>query len=422
MRSLLRFILLFAVLLSTSVLAQEFGWKRLSTAEKPEPQFYGTDFLNIHTGCVVGDSGAIRLTDDGGATWTSVQSGTYSRLTRVRYVTASHLYVTGADGTLLRSLNSGQTWTAIDLKTKMTLNDVYFHSPDTGMVAGQAGFLKVTFDGGVTWSDRDAKFGPNNIYSITFPSRRVGYMCGNQGNISKTTNGGNSWTDLNTGKTTILQAISFGNEKTGIAVGDVGMMLLTTNGGTRWTQVYATIPVTNALNDVQYVDSSLAYMVGWFGVVLKSTDGGRNWEPQEWEGTDVLESIRMLDSKNGFITGYAPVVWTGSVLKTSNGGGIVSADGPSTAPAALDLRSLYPQPISGGAASATVAFSLDRQEQLSILIHDAIGREVLRVADGFYSAGEHTAAMSLCGLTPGTYFARLSTAQTSVVRPFVILP
>ena len=61
-------------------------------------------------GWIVGDSGIILNTDDGGVTWTDQNSGTANRLTDVCFVDPEKGWIVGSNGTLLRTLNSGDTW------------------------------------------------------------------------------------------------------------------------------------------------------------------------------------------------------------------------------------------------------------------------------------------------------------------------
>jgi hypothetical protein len=74
------------------------------------------------------------------------------------------------------------------------------------------------------------------------------------------------------------------------------------------------------------------------------------------------------------------------------------------------------------ASAATVRFSLDRAQAVRLTLHDVLGREVLRVADGTLAAGAHEAALGLDALPAGVYVLRLqgdgaaATQRLSVVR------
>lgn len=61
------------------------------------------DFINMGTGIVVGENGAIIRTTDGGITWTGGESsGTGDHLNDVKYLDTNHIWAVGDQGTILR--------------------------------------------------------------------------------------------------------------------------------------------------------------------------------------------------------------------------------------------------------------------------------------------------------------------------------
>src|SRR5947207_1642864 len=66
-------------------------------------------FTDANTGTVVGDSGTILRTTDGGATWKSQSSGTTNYLTGVSFTDANTGTVVGGNGTILRTTDGGAT-------------------------------------------------------------------------------------------------------------------------------------------------------------------------------------------------------------------------------------------------------------------------------------------------------------------------
>jgi hypothetical protein len=73
-------------------------------------------------------------------------------------------------------------------------------------------------------------------------------------------------------------------------------------------------------------------------------------------------------------------------------------------PAALDLA-VFPNPAT---SDATLRFSLPAPQSVTITVHDLLGREVLRAADGVrYGQGAHVLPMKLGGLARGVYRVRM---------------
>src|SRR5262245_23019840 len=70
----------------------------------------GVYLVDANVGIVVGDSGTILRTEDGGATWVSQTSGTSSTLRGVSFVNATTGTIVGDTGVILRTTNAGATW------------------------------------------------------------------------------------------------------------------------------------------------------------------------------------------------------------------------------------------------------------------------------------------------------------------------
>ncbi len=89
----------------------------------------------------------------------------------------------------------------------------------------------------------------------------------------------------------------------------------------------------------------------------------------------------------------------------------------SAVPSALKLHAVHPNPASVARhGAATVGFDLAQAQSLTLTLHDALGRETARLADGRYDAGSYRASISTSGLPAGVYFVRLATpagVQTS---------
>lgn len=84
---------------------------------------------------------------------------------------------------------------------------------------------------------------------------------------------------------------------------------------------------------------------------------------------------------------------------------IVGAEPPASAQG-LALA-VVPNPTRG---PFTVAFSLPEASLVTVTVFDVLGREVARVADGPFAAGDHTVAANLHSLAPGFYVVRLAAA------------
>lgn len=200
------------------------------------------------------------------------------------------------------------------------ISDISFVDENTGTAVGwdNEGYALIlrTTDGGKTWTEQICPVGgPSMLSVVCFTSADIGTAAGYGGTILRTTNGGRDWTSMLSGVNYNFSAISFAGADTGIVIGHDGgtgtLILRTVNGGKDWSQyLYG-----NAyLSSVKLVDSKTGYIVGEAGTVLKTTDGGQSWINQARGTTKHLVDASFPDVNNGYVVGE------GTILKTTDGG------------------------------------------------------------------------------------------------------
>jgi len=99
--------------------------------------------------------------------------------------------------------------------------------------------------------------------------------------------------------------------------------------------------------------------------------------------------------------------------------GILGTDALTAQGFTLGQTAPNPAPLARG--SATVEFGMERAADIRLTLHDASGREVAEIAAGRYGAGTHAVRIPLDGLTAGTYFYRLATADGALTRKMVVV-
>jgi len=296
-------------------------------------------FTDANTGYAVGSEGIILKTDNGGAKWTALSSGTNSPLNSVFFTDANTGYVVGGyynpmckpgDGhccqIILKTIDGGATWTGFIREYYSPLYSVFFTDANTGFaVGGKTGgsVILKTIDRGTTWTE--LSIGTNYpLKSVYFSDSNTGYAVGwahgtGGDNIIKTIDGGITWTELSSGTESHLNSVYFTDSITGFAVGwgTTGggpIILKTIDGGANWTTFYN---VTNSpLSSVYFVDANIGYAVGEYGSIIKTIDGGTNWINLPSETTYIFNSVFFTDANTGYAVGEG-----GTILKTTNGGG-----------------------------------------------------------------------------------------------------
>lgn len=84
----------------------------------------------------------------------------------------------------------------------------------------------------------------------------------------------------------------------------------------------------------------------------------------------------------------------------------------------LALEAVRPNPASG---TATVRVSLPTTGPATVVVADALGREVARLIDGSTVAGTHALALDTRRLAPGVYVVRLTTGDSTLVQRFTVV-
>lgn len=203
---------------------------------------------------LVGDSGTIFATQDGGLSWTRRASPTRHRLTDVAWAgpVGRTVYASGDSATLCRSDDGGQTWRLVRVDS-------------ASFMITPSQFWPAAFSAGTP------------VRGIVFTSPEVGYMPYSNG-VAKTTNGGRTWAS-----TTHLSSRSsirgngqrdanslnlyFRSPREGWYFGDDSFR--TTDAGLTWTKMPELGDVVGvAMSGGTLADSYNAWLVGYNGRIL----------------------------------------------------------------------------------------------------------------------------------------------------------
>lgn len=163
---------------------------------------YFTDSQNGFTGgntLWVGHyTGLVRVTNNGGVTWS--QTGSQPSLTSIYFINTLTGYGTASSygsccptNYIYKTSTGGGNWTFQVVDSNSYFNSIRFHNSSTGYVAGftSAGASSIfkTTTNGINWFKQ---YSPpaDSLNSIFLINAFTGYAVGNQGTILKTTNGG----------------------------------------------------------------------------------------------------------------------------------------------------------------------------------------------------------------------------------------
>lgn len=108
------------------------------------------DFVDDRNGWAAGEE--VLTTDDGGRTWTEIDTGVSEGWSAVDFTSPTDGWVAGTAG-LYATTDGGDTWSELDCAEACAELRDAAHSPSgVGVVAGDRGLLAETEDGGETWA------------------------------------------------------------------------------------------------------------------------------------------------------------------------------------------------------------------------------------------------------------------------------
>ncbi len=285
------------------------------------------DFANSDLGIAIGNYTPIR-TENGGDSWKEISLGDefYSQpryFLSVFFADEQNAWIVGDSGLIIHSSNGGLDWEIQNSNTNKTLFSVFFIDEMTGWAVGGDKTIINTTDGGNTWTTQSS--GNDGYFKdICFADANNGWCCGTDGIIYATTNGGELWTPQQSGLTSTITNINFVDENTGWAL-DItdgnSNLIKTENGGNSWTQIYSFN--STLILDTYFINENEGYVTG-IGSTFKTTDGGQSWVVVNENENTSLYSITGIDNTVwiGGIIGYGSSNNIGSYISRSTDNGV----------------------------------------------------------------------------------------------------
>jgi len=332
-------------------------------------------------------TGGVYLSTDFGATWGPVNNGLpdffgVSDITIYSPSADSARIFAATDQGLYISNNLGQNWTlAQDLPVQFywTLEsspaaDEYIY------LAGDS--LYFSSDGGVSWEYRNGPPGTEHINDMCADpiDPDILYACRYREGIYKSYDNGQNWDDISNNMPRvdgwfIVSGVAinpYDNNKIYANSYQWGIFY-STNGGGYWT----------AINDSLNTNYSTATTV-----------------------------INPLDTCMLYLATSIQSVWTYTQTETS------ISQPEDILPSEYSLSQNYPNPFNG---STTIEFALPEAGEVSIVIYDILGRQVLSPLKSIKHAGYHKIKIDMTDYPSGLYFYVLSTDMIRISKKMLYL-
>ena len=250
-------------------------------------------FADTQTGYFGYGPGFVIKTTDGGASWTQISSGSGESLNDVDRFPSGELIAVGENGTVLT--NSGTTpWIVNEALTTDHLAAVHVIGPQEVVVVDETGRVFRSADTGLTWTAATTTPGleAEDLYFTTLLDGWVTGFGSSGVSLYHTVDGGDSWIPAS-GPLGAYYAVDFEGVN-GWAANVSGRYYRTTDGGDTWIQ--GDLPTSPLqIQDMDFYDENLGYVVGWYGYAARSEDGGVTWtELPTPNNTDKFTDIYLI--------------------------------------------------------------------------------------------------------------------------------
>jgi len=382
-------------------------------------------------GWVIGDSGTIINTTNGGANWSVQTSNLYSsELQDITFISRTTGWILSYDSTYksfyIKTTNSGLSWVKTYYPDTTTiLKTIYFLNSQTGFVSGFSGNIYRTTDAGNRWENCYIDttsclylFPKNDIYFI---NDLTGYACGGvldlQGIFVKTTNGGNSWFSMCIAAEPLNKIMYLGSNRLAIMGGDYDLgsiLAVSSNGGSNWayeqTGCFGNATGFSFRTPAE-VWAALSFS-GKFAVNLDSMKPGTPWQCFETPGNIAVNDVVFLSPAKGYAFGEQGKIfkYNASIIGLNNTG--------TNIPTEMELFQNYPNPFN---PETIIEYFIPSNSEVVIQIYDNTGKEIRRYNEGFKNAGRHSISLNFSDIPSGVYFYRLDTDGKSISRKMVLI-
>ncbi|MFC1946386.1 YCF48-related protein [Chloroflexota bacterium] len=231
-------------------------------------------------------------------------------------------WVIGDSGIVLHTEDGGNSWETIQSETESDLKCIHFSGSENGWIAGSYDTLGLTTDGGESWSWQQIDGLGGTFTDIYFYDELTGWLVNNYGKILHTEDGGVTWVLQDSGTDRALASVFFIDAETGWAIKSEREILRTEDGGNTWTGtgVNISLPGGTLFTDVFFVDSKEGWIttttmassgsrVTW-SPLLYTRDSGESWYVQATPPDKWLKRIIMKDRKVGWLLGMGELYYT----------------------------------------------------------------------------------------------------------------
>ncbi|MGC2423133.1 MAG: Ig-like domain-containing protein [Nitrospirota bacterium] len=269
-----------------------FLWKKVNPVAAASIAF-SPDYVNDHTAFAGTLESGVFKTEDGGASWSAINSGLPDlkcwKVAVSPAYASDHSVFIGTESGIFKSTDGGATWSSSGAGLPSgSGRDIAFSSnyalDGTLFVGTGSGDIYKTADAGASWYPAGAALSQGVLALVLSPAFVTDntIFAGTAGGVFKSTDGGATWSGINTGIgglsiTGLTISPAFASDTLYIATD--GGVFKSTDGGASWSGMntgIAGLSITSLVISPAFASDDTLY-VGTGGGVFKSADGGATW-------------------------------------------------------------------------------------------------------------------------------------------------
>ncbi len=402
---LLLYAIIFLSLFNSDLQTQ---WVQVSTV--PTAQLNAVKFFDAYTGVTCGVGGVWRSTNSG-VNWVQVLNTT-ATMNSISFPDNNTGYIVGDSGKIYKSTDGGLGWNSVTSVTTNNLMTVYFINQLTGHAAGMNGIMLRSQNGGSSWVIQDAigysYFGlymrtASSLYGVGTTSDEI---------LTNSESGGTQWFgvwSMSGGGLRAMEYIVSPPIGRIFLVGLNGRIRYRPNDNINW--INQASGTAQTLNAVAFTDTTNGHIVGNNGIIIKTTNTGANWITQPSGTINNLRGIDFINATTGWIVGAS-----GNVLRQGIPVNIQKIG--NEIPTEFKLYQNYPNPFN---PKTIIRFKIKESGFIQLKLFDILGREVEILVNESLEQGVYEILFEGEDLPSGIYFYKLIAEDFSSTKKLLLL-
>jgi photosystem II stability/assembly factor-like uncharacterized protein len=194
----------------------------------------------------------------------------------IYFTDQKHGWVIGNSGKVFRTTDGGENWQLRVTGSTQDFHCVAFIDDHNGWIGGKGNTILHTTDAGDSWS---LQYAANDtlrrFLSMSIVDSQTGWVASNFGEILHTSDAGQFWEVQQSGTQWALTSVHFIDQRSGWAVATNKIVLRTTDGGTHWNTQISLSPSAIICTDIKFVDEQR----GWITTSVAASSSIQSGSP-----------------------------------------------------------------------------------------------------------------------------------------------